>query len=354
MGRPEPVVLFAQTILHSQLDEYVDEVLFSEPVVITACEFLEQSASPSTPNITLVGATSPPSFALEVFVHCDGESRFRRLCQPFLYSHSSSNVLEVEAIVTNHLVLRGTYRSLSLVIYGNIAEDLAGNKLFEIWENVNAVADRNIFNDVCLGIEVDEELPTTKMLVELFNNCFPYYQDVSLLDLQWPYESEVVKVVSDLSANEVSTDGVAFLHSASVELSEMLKLMKFCGPIEDPSILAYARKICKSGHLEGLLSYQSTIGLITSSEYGFLQFDTDPYLLSLLQGSAANRILSVSLNSDELLWILWELCAISRRPHHPTSSAFPILQAMGQSRMTPEPEPELSSRKRTENRNETG
>ncbi|KAK3150151.1 hypothetical protein QOZ80_3AG0229280 [Eleusine coracana subsp. coracana] len=420
----------------------------------------------------------------------------------------------------------------------------AGNKLFEIWENVNAVADRNIFNDVCLGIEVDEELPTTKMLVELFNNCFPYYQDVSLLDLQWPYEnkwfvlslklvlllcsskescfyfvcaggmeqiinllcwktpnsaattllligivehatrhgfgceaflgwwprsnhnnipacssdgycsllklllekerhdiaslaayvlqrlrfyeilskykSEVVKVVSDLSANEVSTDGVAFLHSASVELSEMLKLMKFCGPIEDPSTLAYARKICKSGHLEGLLSYQSTIGLITSSEYGFLQFDTDPYLLSILQetsffalsvallsspilhsasgpaveifmgivssiesiilsllfcrsgisfllsqpeatelmvlslqdaenmnktecitlrqafvllskgffcrpqevgmimelhlkvGSAANRILSVSLNSDELLWILWELCAISR------------------------------------------
>ncbi|CAN6316804.1 unnamed protein product [Urochloa humidicola] len=98
MGRPEPVVLFAQTILHSQLDEYVDEVLFSEPVVITACEFLEQNAAPSTPNISLVGATSPPSFALEVFVHCDGESRFRRLCQPFLYSHSSSNVLEVELL----------------------------------------------------------------------------------------------------------------------------------------------------------------------------------------------------------------------------------------------------------------
>ncbi|KAJ4781842.1 embryo defective 2016 [Rhynchospora pubera] len=124
MGRPEPCVLFAQTILHSQLEEYVDEVTFSEPVVITACEFLEQNASPSTPNVSLVGATSPPSFALEVFVHCEGESRFRRLCQPFLYSHSSSNVLEVEAIVTNHLVLRGTYRSLTLVVYGNTAEDL--------------------------------------------------------------------------------------------------------------------------------------------------------------------------------------------------------------------------------------
>lgn len=41
-------------------------------------------------------ATSPPSFALEVFVQCEGESRFRRLCQPFLYSHSSSNMLDVE------------------------------------------------------------------------------------------------------------------------------------------------------------------------------------------------------------------------------------------------------------------
>lgn len=44
----------------------------------------------------LLRATSPPSFALEVFVQCEGETRFRRLCQPFLYSHSSSNVLEVE------------------------------------------------------------------------------------------------------------------------------------------------------------------------------------------------------------------------------------------------------------------
>ncbi|CAN6304538.1 unnamed protein product [Urochloa humidicola] len=673
MGRPEPVVLFAQTILHSQLDEYVDEVLFSEPVVITACEFLEQNAAPSTPNISLVGATSPPSFALEVFVHCDGESRFRRLCQPFLYSHSSSNVLEVEAIVTNHLVLRGTYRSLTLVIYGNTAEDLgqfnielgldhslvnivsspsegkledlppalysskmsfeeslsslkplnfqatdvdlsidakkvlhltlkmyqvsavenlipnlrcavisaiskyvtastnhilhtwnkdlanaftkndsdsqetnkilteAGNELSEIWKNFHAVAESN---DNGFAIGVDEELPTTKILVELFNRCFPYYKNISLLDLQcpsqnkwlvlslslvlllcsskescfyfigsggmdqiinllcwkkpksaattllllgivehatrhafgceaflgwWPrtdhnsipvgssdgycsllklllekerhdiaslatyvlqrlrfyeilskYESAVVKVISDLPDDKLSTDGVQFLISASVELAELSELIIFCGPIEDPSPVATARKIFKSEHLEGLLSYKATIGLITSSKYSFLQFDTDPYLLSLIQersffplsaallsspilhlasgpaaeilmgiassiesiilsllfcrsglsfllsqpeatelivlslqdaenmnksecitlrqafvllskgffcrpqevgmitelhlkvGSAANRILSVPPNSDELLWVLWELCAISR------------------------------------------
>ncbi|KAL2327346.1 hypothetical protein Fmac_020773 [Flemingia macrophylla] len=124
MGRPEPCVLFAQTFVHPHLDEYVDEVIFSEPIVITACEFLEQSASSVAQAVTLVGATSPPSFAIEVFVHCEGETRFRRLCQPFLYSHSSSNVLEVEAVVTSHLVVRGSYRSLSLVIYGNTAEDL--------------------------------------------------------------------------------------------------------------------------------------------------------------------------------------------------------------------------------------
>ncbi|CAA3007875.1 Hypothetical predicted protein [Olea europaea subsp. europaea] len=96
MGRPEPCVLFAQTFAHPNLKEYVDEVLFAEPVVITACEFLEQNAPSACSSVKLIGATSPPSFALEVFVHCEGETRFRRLCQPFLYSHSSSNVLEIE------------------------------------------------------------------------------------------------------------------------------------------------------------------------------------------------------------------------------------------------------------------
>ncbi|KAK7345219.1 hypothetical protein VNO77_15803 [Canavalia gladiata] len=138
MGRPEPCVLFAQTFVHPHLDEYVDEVIFSEPIVITACEFLEQSASSVAQAVTLVGATSPPSFAIEVFVHCEGETRFRRLCQPFLYSHSSSNVLEVEAVVTSHLVVRGSYRSLSLVIYGNTAEDLGQ---FNIEFDDNALTD---------------------------------------------------------------------------------------------------------------------------------------------------------------------------------------------------------------------
>lgn len=63
----------------------------------------------------------------------------------------------------------------------------------------------------------------------------------------------------------------------------MQKLIIVCGPIEDPSPVATARRIFKSEHLEGSLSYKATIDLITSSKYGFLQFDTDPYLLSLIQ-----------------------------------------------------------------------
>ncbi|OVA07160.1 Protein virilizer [Macleaya cordata] len=153
MGRPEPSVLFAQTFVHPQLDEYVDEVIFAEPIVITACEFLEQNASSASPVITLIGATSPPSFALEVFVQCEGEPRFRRLCQPFLYSHSSSNVLEVEAVVTSHLVVRGTYRSLTLVVYGNTAEDLGQF-------NIDFDLDSSLANLVCSSSEGKlEDLP---------------------------------------------------------------------------------------------------------------------------------------------------------------------------------------------------
>ncbi|KFK37991.1 hypothetical protein AALP_AA3G056000 [Arabis alpina] len=124
MVRSEPCVLFAQTFVHPQLDEYVDEVIFAEPVIITACEFLEQNASSSSQAVSLVGGTSPPSFALEVFVRCEGESKFKRLCNPFLYTPSAPYPLEVEAVVTNHLVVRGSYRSLSLIVYGNIVKDL--------------------------------------------------------------------------------------------------------------------------------------------------------------------------------------------------------------------------------------
>nr|CAB3499138.1 unnamed protein product [Digitaria exilis] len=190
MGRPEPVVLFAQTILHSQLDEYVDE-MFDERV----------------PFAFALYVTASTNYMANAFTKSDSDSQ------------------EINKILTE-----------------------AGNELSEIWKNVHAVADSN---DNGFASGVDEEMPMTKILVELFNRCFPYYKNVSLLDVQCPSQSAVVKVISDLPADKLSTDGIPFLISASVDLAEM-------------------------------------------------------------SGSAANRILSVPLNSDELLWVLWELCAISR------------------------------------------
>ncbi|XP_066164528.1 protein virilizer homolog isoform X6 [Oryza sativa Japonica Group] len=452
MGRPEPVVLFAQTILHSQLDEYVDEVLFSEPVVITACEFLEQNASPSTPNISLVGATSPPSFALEVFVHCDGESRFRRLCQPFLYSHSSSNVLEVESkrlVFSLSLVLLlcsskescfyfvdagGMEQIINLLCWKTSISPATTLLVLGIVEHATRYVvgceaflgwwPRSDDNNIPIGSSVGY-CSLLKLLLEKERHdiaCLATYvlQRLRFYEILSRYESAVVNIVSNLPSEELSSDGVNFLSSASIELAELLKMINMCVPIEDPSPVLTARRICKFGHLEGLLSYNLTIGLITSSKYSFLQFDADPYMLSLIQergffplsaallsspvlrlasgpaaeilmeiassiealvlsllfcrsglsfllgqpeatelillslqdgedmsktecmtlrqafvllskgffcrpqevamitelhlkvGSAANRLLAVPPNSDELLWVLWELCSISR------------------------------------------
>eukprot|EP00249_Psilotum_nudum_P031415 c4541_g1_i1 orf=177-482(+) len=96
MGRPPPCVLFAQSFLHPRLAEYVDEVRFTEPVVICACEILELHTSSVCPTLSLSGASSPPSFALEIFIRSGGEARFKRLCPAFLYSPSASNLLEVQ------------------------------------------------------------------------------------------------------------------------------------------------------------------------------------------------------------------------------------------------------------------
>jgi hypothetical protein len=93
----------------------------------------------------------------------------------------------------------------------------------------------------------------------------------------------------------------------------MQKLVNMCGPIEDPSPLAIARRISKSSHLEDSLSFKSTVGLITSSKYSFLQFDTDSCLLSLIQVTQDVHFLlfcfvyslPMHLLVVNLQWMLW-------------------------------------------------
>lgn len=59
----------------------------------------------------------------------------------------------MQAIVTNHLVLRGSYRSLTLVVYGNTAEDLGQF-------NIEVDLDNSLTNVVCSPSEGRlEDLP---------------------------------------------------------------------------------------------------------------------------------------------------------------------------------------------------
>lgn len=58
----------------------------------------------------------------------------------------------MQAVVTNHLVVRGSYRSLSLVIYGNTAEDLGQF-------NIEFDLDSSLTNVVCCSEGKLDDLP---------------------------------------------------------------------------------------------------------------------------------------------------------------------------------------------------
>ncbi|KAK4396587.1 protein virilizer [Sesamum angolense] len=185
-----------------------------------ACEFLEQNASSICPAVKLMGATSPPSFALEVFIQCEGEARFRRLCLPCLYSQSSSNVLEVEAVVTNHLVVRGSYRSLSMVIYGNTAEDLGQ---FNIEVDLD-----NTLTDTVSGVEGKvEDLPpafhpNTLTIKEIVSPLKILSQAVVMLDLPLELRKFLLLVFKSLDSQNLG-------EAADTVISSLLSVTSICG-----------------------------------------------------------------------------------------------------------------------------
>nr|XP_024360975.1 uncharacterized protein LOC112275138 isoform X1 [Physcomitrium patens] len=121
---PRCSLLFADSFHHDRLCQHVDEVRFTEPVVITACEVVELHQPSRCPTLALKGITSPESCALEFYVRSGRDSRFQRLGPAFLHSPAAIPFLDVQAAVTEHLVLRGSYKSLTLVIYGNLASEL--------------------------------------------------------------------------------------------------------------------------------------------------------------------------------------------------------------------------------------
>lgn len=63
----------------------------------------------------------------------------------------------------------------------------------------------------------------------------------------------------------------------------MQKLINSRGPIEDPSPLASGTRSLITGPTDGLLSYKTTSGMISSSSYCFSDWDIDSHLLGLLK-----------------------------------------------------------------------
>ncbi|XP_018621997.1 protein virilizer homolog isoform X3 [Nicotiana tomentosiformis] len=332
MGRPEPCVLFAQTFVHPQLDEYVDEVLFAEPVVVTACEFLEQNAASACSSLKLVGATSPPSFALEVFVQCEGETRFRRLCQPFLYSHSSSNVLEVErenmvlclslALLVSsarescyHFVNCGGMEQLGYCFVSSLQNSSALKLL-----HLGVIEQATRHSVGCEGFlgwwpREDENIPSgTSERYNLLLKVLLHNQrhDVASLatyilhrlrfyEVSSRYECSILSVLGGLSGSGQATSATMdILANAKLQLKNFLKLINSSGPIEDPSLVACASKSLVLGDA-GQLSYNSTSHLITQSSCCFSNNDMDQHLLSLLK-ERGFLPLSIALLSSSALW----------------------------------------------------
>ncbi|KAL3700291.1 hypothetical protein R1sor_018313 [Riccia sorocarpa] len=124
MVHPTPSVLLVETFRHHRPGEHVDEVRFHEPVVISAVEIVDINTPSQCKSVSLSGATSPQTFGVEFFVRSGGDTRFKRLCHPFLYSSLSPPFQDVQLAVTDHLVIRGTYDALTMVVYGNSSIDI--------------------------------------------------------------------------------------------------------------------------------------------------------------------------------------------------------------------------------------
>eukprot|EP00897_Mesotaenium_endlicherianum_P009549 jgi/Mesen1/8622/ME000050S08035 len=123
-------VIYYNTFVHDEAGDNVDEVKFEQPVIVSACHVVDLHESPHPHLFKFEGATSPPSFTLEVYVRSapkkgrkQSQGRFKRLCAPLAYAQgtSSSGALVREAQTCDHMVFRGTYRELSVVIYGSRA-----------------------------------------------------------------------------------------------------------------------------------------------------------------------------------------------------------------------------------------
>jgi hypothetical protein len=66
--------------------------------------------------------TQPANFNCEIFIKNEGERRYERFCEAFVYNEKENDrSFRDKEIESNEIVIRGNYLSISLCVYGFIS-----------------------------------------------------------------------------------------------------------------------------------------------------------------------------------------------------------------------------------------
>jgi len=117
--------------------EKVDEITFERPVRITHVRVVPLYVSDSKLN-DFAGFTSPGSFGLRIFGSQRDETqkcRFSELCPALEYEAplSDSFCVHTEPLAVDHLVIRGRYRTLSIIVVGVALQDSQVENCSFLW-----------------------------------------------------------------------------------------------------------------------------------------------------------------------------------------------------------------------------
>ncbi len=158
IGSGGPALVFVDTFNHPPASgggsgpARVDEILLEQPAVIRELHVIDaQTALPIAGQTPFQGASAPHTFSLEFWAlitsgsgdsksASDAPTRYVRLTDNFQYRfnpHSPCRIALSSQIATTHLVVRGSYDSLSLALY---ATPSAAVPVCGVWVYLPALA----------------------------------------------------------------------------------------------------------------------------------------------------------------------------------------------------------------------
>jgi hypothetical protein len=120
---PQYFCIFSDTLIREQPsdDEYFESITFQFPLTLQALKICAQG-SPLPGAADAKSNTSPPNFKFEIFA-VDLKNEEAVCLVPVgngsYHSSSSSTDYHLKPIMTNQLLIRGNYTSISMALYGN-------------------------------------------------------------------------------------------------------------------------------------------------------------------------------------------------------------------------------------------